>query len=459
MLEQRVAVRTAEFQAANQALNAEIARRADLERRLEYLVEHDPLTGLFNRRRFEQALAEELSRASRYQSGGAVLLIDLDHFKNVNDTLGHQAGDQLLHSIGGVIRTCVRESDVVARLGGDEFGVLLRHVDPPQAALVADGILRAARQRQVALGKQLVSVTASVGVAMLTDATASQVLAAADFAMYEAKRSGRDGFVKHAAPASGKRQGSRRFSEFERLRHAIDEHRFTLYCQPIVDLERATVSQYELLLRMLDDDDRPLPPISFLSVAERLGLIVRIDAWVVEHAIRLVADQTRMGSALTVNVNISGKSVGDPALVDVIDRTLAETGVNPAQLVFELTETAAIANLEDAKSFAEQLRIRGCQFALDDFGTGFGSFYYLKHIPFDYLKIDGDFIRGFSNNTTDTLVVEAIVGIAKGMGKKTVAEFVAGREAAERLRLSGVNYAQGFELGAPEPVASLFAVA
>jgi len=292
---------------------------------------------------------------------------------------------------------------------------------------------------------------------MLDGSTAPQVLAGADFAMYEAKRAGRDAFVKHAVPVPSEQSSTRRISEFERLRHAIDAHRFVLYGQPIVDLEGANITQYELLLRMLDEDDRPLPPSSFLSVAERLGLISRIDSWVAEEAIRLVADQAKAGVSLTLNVNISGKSVGDPALMEVIDRTLSETQVNPSQIVFEVTETAAIANLEEAKAFAEKLRVRGCQFALDDFGTGFGSFYYLKHIPFDYLKIDGDFIRGFRDNTTDTLVVEAIVAIAKGMGKKTVAEFVQSPLVAEQLRASGVNYAQGYQLGAPRPVSALFA--
>jgi diguanylate cyclase (GGDEF)-like protein len=456
-LERRLAARTLNLEAANEALNAQIAQRTELERRLEYLAEHDSLTDLHNRRRFEEALTEEVSRASRYRHGGAVLLIDLDHFKEVNDTLGHQAGDQLLKTIGAVLKGCVRQTDLVARLGGDEFGVLLRHVNGTQAAQVAESIVKATHHRQVAIGKRLISVTASVGVAMLNDAAASEVLANADFAMYDAKQSGRNGFAVHLPSSDVTRRCARPLTEFERLRHAIDNNRLTLYCQPIVDLRESTVTQYEVLLRMKGDQDEALSPSSFLSIAERLGLIAAIDAWVVKEAIELIAALDRVGQALTLNINISGKSVGDPLLMELIDRTLSETGVDPARLVFEVTETAAIANLEDAKAFAEQLRLRGCRFALDDFGTGFGSFYYLKHIPFDYLKIDGDFIQGFAGNATDTLVVEAIVKIAQGMGKKTVAEFVGSTEAAERLREMGVDFAQGYQLGVPQPVAQLFA--
>jgi diguanylate cyclase (GGDEF)-like protein len=453
-LEERVAVRTAELEKANEALNAEIAQRTELERHLAYLVDHDPLTGLLNRRRFEELLAEEVAREARYRRGGAVLLIDLDHFKEVNDTLGHQAGDRLLKTVGTIFRECVRQTDAVARIGGDEFGILLRHVDAHQAEQIAEAIVKATRDR-VELGIQSVSVTASIGYAMLDGAPMPQLLARADFAMYEAKKSGRDACVGHGMSVDRERQGSRRSSEYERLRRAIDEHRFVLYWQPIVDLAHSTVSQYELLLRILGERDEPLAPGSFLSLAERHGLIAMIDLWVVKEAITLIAEQTRMGSPLTLNVNISGQSIGNPALVEVIDRTFRDTGVDPGRLVFEVTETAAIANIDEARAFAEQLRVRGCQFALDDFGTGFGSFYYLKHIPFDYLKIDGDFIRGFLDNPTDTLVVEAIVGIARGMGKKTVAEFVTDPHMVNRLRESGVDYAQGYELGAPEPVSVL----
>ena len=217
------------------------------------------------------------------------------------------------------------------------------------------------------------------------------------------------------------------------------------------------VSQYELLVRLRSKQGELLPPSAFLYVAERFGSILSIDLWVVQQAIALIADQAVAGRLVTFNVNISAKSIGNPVLVDVIDRALTEAGVDPARLVFELTETAAIGNIENAKTFTSAVRSRGCRLALDDFGSGFGSFYYLKHLPFDYFKIDGDFIRGLAANTTDQLVVEAIVGIARGMGKKTVAEFVTDEAVMARLRQSGIDYAQGYHIGEPRPVADTFA--
>jgi diguanylate cyclase (GGDEF)-like protein len=457
-LERRVAARTSELERANSALSAEIAQRADLERRLAYLVDHDFLTGLVNRRRFEEVLEEEISLSARHGHASALLLVDLDHFKDVNDAFGHQAGDQTLKTIGATLKTSVRQTDVVARLGGDEFGVLLRRVEPEHIGAMAEGIVKTIREQKVILGTRPVLVTASVGIAMLDGRSAAQVLAAADCAMYEAKRSGRNAVARHDHADTPHTMPSR-LDELAWVRQALDEDRLRLFGQPIVDLKDGTVSQFELLLRVLDEHGDPLPPAEFLTMAERLGMITAVDAWVVREAVALVAQQAGGGRPLTFNVNISGRSVANSELVEVVDEALKKTGVDPSRLVFELTETAAIANIADAKSFAEQLRARGCQFALDDFGTGFGSFYYLKHIPFDYLKIDGDFIRGFASNAVDTLVVESIVRIARGLGKKTVAEFVGSLDIARQLQESGVDYAQGYQLGAPRPVRELLAAA
>lgn len=275
--------------------------------------------------------------------------------------------------------------------------------------------------------------------------------------MYEAKEAGRDRFALYRPPTNGEPRLSSRLADAERIRRALAQDQFELYCQPILDLATNEVSQYELLLRLRTDEGELLQPSAFLYVAERFGTILTIDCWVVRQAVALIASQARIGRPLTFNVNLSAKPIGDPLLVAVIDQELARARIDPACLVFELTETAAIGNMEHAKTFTTELRSRGCRFALDDFGSGFGSFYYLKHLPFDYFKIDGDFIRGFGANTTDELVVEAIVGIAKGMGKKTVAEFVTDQEMMDRLRRSGVDYAQGFIVGGPQPIGELFA--
>jgi EAL domain-containing protein (putative c-di-GMP-specific phosphodiesterase class I) len=232
---------------------------------------------------------------------------------------------------------------------------------------------------------------------------------------------------------------------------------FVLYCQPIRSLKGDAVTQYELLLRLTGEQNELLLPNAFLYVAERFGIVLAIDSWVVTQAIGLIADRARAGRPLTLNVNISAKSLADSQLATVIERALSETGADPSHLVLELTETTALGNIENAKAFMERLQRSGCKFALDDFGMGFGSFYYLKHLPFDFLKIDGDFVRGFVGSSIDRLLVEAIVAIARGLGKETVAEFVGDADVADRLRMSGVDYAQGYHIGVPMPVTDVFA--
>jgi len=435
----------------------DITERKELEGRLEHLVDHDFLTALFNGRRFEQALAQEIKSAIRYGGGGAVLLLDLDHFKAVNDQFGHKAGDDLLKTVAAALRGRIRETDILARLGGDEFGIILPQVDTEQAEVVAEGIVKTLRRQTAMLAEHQIPVTASVGVALFDGLTNVEILAAADLAMYEAKQAGRDRFALYRPQADAQPRLSSRLADAERIQRALTHDQFELYCQPIVDLANNEISQYELLLRLRNEDGGLLPPSAFLYVAERFGTILSIDSWVVRQAVALIAAQARAGRSLTLNLNLSAKSIGHPQLVAVIDRALADACIDPACLVFELTETAAIGNMDNAKKFTTELRSRGCRFALDDFGSGFSSFYYLKHLPFDYFKIDGDFIRGFGANTTDQLVVEAIVGIARGMGKKTVAEFVTDQNMMDRLRHSGIDYAQGFHIGVPRPIGETFA--
>jgi diguanylate cyclase (GGDEF)-like protein/PAS domain S-box-containing protein len=435
----------------------DISERKEFEGRLEHLVDHDFLTALFNGRRFEQALAQETKSAARYGGGGAVLLLDLDNFKDVNDRFGHKAGDDLLRTVAAALRGRIRETDVLARLGGDEFGIILPQVDAAQAEVVADGIVKALRRQTAMLAEHQIPVTASVGVALFDGLSNVEILAAADLAMYEAKEAGRNRFAIYRAPSHAPPRLSSRLFEAERIQRALSQDQLELYCQPILDLKNNEVSQYELLIRLRADDGTLLPPSAFLYVAERFGTILSIDSWVVQQAVTLIARHVRAGRTLTLNLNVSAKSIGSPQFVAHIDRALGEARIDPACLVFEVTETAAIGNIDHAHKFTTELRSRGCRFALDDFGAGFGSFHDLKHLPFDYFKIAGDFIRGFGANAADQLVVEAIVGIAKGMGKQTVAAGIIDQDMADRLRRSGVDYAQGFHIGVPRPVMETFA--
>jgi diguanylate cyclase (GGDEF)-like protein/PAS domain S-box-containing protein len=434
----------------------DISERKELAGRLEYIVDHDFLTGLLNRRHFEHELARETERAARYGIRGAVLLIDLDNFKDVNDTFGHRAGDDVLRGVAGLLKQRLRQTDVVARLGGDEFAVLLTETDADNVQTVAGEVVRALGRETAMLADQTIHITASVGVVMFDGLTDVEALTYADLAMYEAKDTGRNRFVMYRPLTDGRERVSGRLVEAERIRRALEEDRLVLYCQPILDLSTNEICQYELLLRLREEEKgEPLPPSTFLYSAERSGLIQAIDAWVARKAIMLIAEHARAGLELVLHVNLSGKSIGDPKLATVIEDALAETGIDPARLILELTETAAISNIEEAKAFAVRLHGRGCRFALDDFGAGFGSFYYLKSFPFDYLKIDGDFIRGLATSPINQLVVPAIVSIARGMGKKTVAEFVADEETARLLRTIGVDLGQGYHIGMPKPVSEV----
>jgi len=436
----------------------DISERKEMAQRLEYVVDHDFLTGLLNRRHFEHELARETSRASRYGAPGAVLLIDIDNFKDVNDMFGHRAGDDVLKGVAGLLRERLRHTDVVARVGGDEFAVLLTHTDADEVRLVADEVVKAVGQQTAVLADQTIRITASVGAAMFEGLTDVEVLAYADIAMYEAKEMGRNRFEMYRPLHGGRERVSARLAEAEHIRHALEDDRMVLYCQPILDLAANEICQYELLLRLPDiDGGELLLPSAFLYRAERSGLIQSIDGWVARRAIALIAAHQRDGRRLALNVNLSGKSIGDRRLAALIEAALTESGIDPSQLIFELTETAAISNFEDAKSFASRLHARGCRFALDDFGAGFGSFYYLKNFPFDFLKIDGDFIRDITTSPMNQLLVSAIVSIAHGMGKKTVAEFVGTSEAAQLLCTLGVDLAQGYHIGMPLPVSTVLA--
>jgi diguanylate cyclase (GGDEF)-like protein/PAS domain S-box-containing protein len=431
----------------------DISERKESAGRLEYLADHDFLTGLYNRRHFEQELAYEVDRAARYGSPGAVLMIDVDKFKIINDTFGHMAGDDLLKGIAGLLKHRMRHTDVLARVGGDEFAVLLPHTNATQATAVADDFVKALDKQAAMLANESIRITASVGVASFDGISAAEVLARADVAMYGAKQAGRNRFLVYQPFAGGGIERDSRCSEADWMRKALEEDQFLLYCQPILDLKTDEVSQYELLLRLTGGEGcEPLAPNSFLYVAERFGVILAIDSWVLRKAIALVAAHQRTGRRLTLNVNLSGKSIGDPKLAAFIEDALTEGGIDPSSLVFELTETAAIANLPQARAFADRMHRCGCRLALDNFGAGLASFYYLKNFPFDYLKIDGEFIRHLSVNPVDRLVVKAIVSIAQGMGKKTIAEFVADAPAVRLLRESGVDFAQGYQIGLPRPV-------
>jgi diguanylate cyclase (GGDEF)-like protein/PAS domain S-box-containing protein len=424
----------------------DITERKRTEEQLIHLSDHDALTGLFNRRRFEEELARLVAYTRRYRAApAALLLLDLDNFKYVNDTLGHGAGDRLICSVAAVLRRGLRETDVLARLGADEFAILLPQVDAEGARTAAES-LREAIATQPPLGAPGLTITASVGIATITgDALVSDPLVHADLALQDIKERGRNG-VSEYRPEDRERLATRIGWE-DRIRRALDEDRFVLYFQPIVDLATGKVTKGEVLLRLVENGE-VIPPGAYLDVAERSGLILDIDRWVVRTAIELLAKPGAL-PAERVEVNLSGRSLQETGLVESIEADLVRTGVDPSRLIFEITETAVIANMDDAARLARRLQAAGCKVALDDFGTGFGSFYYLKYLPVDVLKIDGEFIRNLPASPTDQLMVKAIAQVAQGLGVTTVAEFVEDAETVLLLAEYGIDFGQGYHLGRP----------
>ena len=413
----------------------DITDRKRMEAQLEYQAVHDPLTGLFNRRHFAAELERALRVASRYDRVGAVLMIDVDDFKLVNDTRGHSIGDQLLKAVAATIAGRARETDVVARLGGDEFAVVLPEASLEDAREAAEGIRRTPRHKRG-------SPTLSIGIAPFDgnpEQIADDVLVAADMALYQAKQEGKNRVSIYDGKATGM------MSWVERIRGALDNDRLVLYAQPMIDLRSGELSHKELLIRMLADDGTMIPPDAFLPTAERVGLITEIDRWVTAEGLRLARGGER------ISINLAGPSIGDPQILAMVRSAVAD-GTDPAHLIFEITETAAMTNMEAARVFVTALDELGCGVALDDFGTGFGSFTYLKHLPTSYLKIDTEFVHDLLGNSTDREVVKSITDIAHTLGKRTVAEGVEDKETLAVLRGYGVDCAQGWFVGPPEPI-------
>ncbi|HLI60247.1 MAG TPA: EAL domain-containing protein [Solirubrobacteraceae bacterium] len=434
----------------------DISERKRFETHLRHLADHDALTGLLNRHRFESELARVTAEVARYRRRASLLVLDLDGFKDVNDRFGHPVGDELITRIGALLRDTLRTTDVVARLGGDEFIAILPEAGPADAKRLANRILEAVRDcGQIAVGDEHAQITASIGLTSFdgdTGLTGAELVAEADVALYEAKAEGRNRRVLYDRSRPRREPGAGGRSWTERLRDAVQRDRFVLHAQPIRGICAEETARYELLLRLRDADGQLIPPGAFLESAERFDLMGEIDRWVLRRALELLEAHERAGHDISLSVNLSGRTMNDPDLTQELAALLTTHPIAPGRLILEVTETAAIVNIDRARELAANLRALGCRFALDDFGSGFASFSYLKHLDFDYLKIDGEFIRHLSRTPTDQVVVRAVVDIARGLETRTVAEFVGDDPTVELLRALGIDYGQGFHLGRPGPL-------
>lgn len=445
--------------ANNQVLGAvlvfhDVSEQRRLQKEISHQAQHDALTGLFNRYEFEHRLQQVIEMAQSQDSEHALCYLDLDQFKVVNDTCGHAAGDALLQQLSVLLESKIRQCDTLARLGGDEFGVLLEHCSLANAKSIANTLRQAVEDFSFSWQEQRFRVGVSLGLVRVDAMSTSvaNILQAADNACYVAKDSGRNRvhvYLEHDEMLA-QRYGEMKW--VSRIQKALEEDRFELYAQPIFPLnERVADSLHcELLLRMKEEDGKVSLPGAFIPAAERYNLAVAIDRWVVSHAFLWLATHSNVLERLAlITINLSGQSIGDQFFHAYVVKQLDDTGIPAKKICFEITETAAIANLADATRFMQTLKSRGCRFSLDDFGSGLSSFGYLKALPVDFLKIDGSFVKDIVDDPIDLAMVRSINEIAQLLNKETIAEYVENDEILNQIRTMGVDYGQGYGLGRP----------
>jgi diguanylate cyclase (GGDEF)-like protein/PAS domain S-box-containing protein len=429
----------------------------ELSDRISYQQSHDQLTGLYSRSAFKQHLALLLKNAKRQNKVHALCYLDLDEFKIINDTCGHLAGDQLLKEVALALKQKVRQTDLIARLGGDEFGILLVNCSLPKANEISGAICKAVRAMHFIWKEKPFTVGASIGVVGINAASkgVENILSVADGSCYLAKEKGGNRAHLHL---EDDRELSLRNGEMHyvpRITNALERNMFRLYYQPIVPvLSDGKKVWYEILLRMLDDG-KIVVPVNFLPAAERYDMMPAIDRWVLKAFFSFFKDNLSgkvNGGNFTCDINVSGATLNDDSFLDFVKEQMSAFSVPPDTLCFEITETAAIANFNEALKFIGELKTIGCRFSLDDFGSGVSSFRYLKDLPVNYLKIDGSFVKNVTSNGLDNAIVTTINEIAHLMGIKTVAEFVETEAIFKKLREIKVDYAQGYWIAKPKPL-------
>lgn len=428
----------------------DITRERQTAQQLIYLAERDSLTGLYNRHRFQEELGRMITEAKRRNVSGALIFFDLDEFKYVNDTFGHRAGDSMLIRVAGEVSTLVRRNEFFSRLGGDEFALLVQEGGEAEAVALAERIVRAISQIPFRFEGQNLRLTASLGVALypLHATDVEELITHADTAMYQAKDAGKNAWRVYRQDLDATRETVNRMTWNDRISHALEANLLRLHFQGIYEAASGKLSHLEALVRMVDEADptRLIMPGHFIPFAERSGKIIDVDRWVIRETVRLLGATPSIGC---IAINISGRSFDEPSLPQYIAEQLEKHAVKPSRLEVELTETAAVSDLHDAQRFIEGLHQAGCTVCLDDFGAGFSSFAYLKHLKADTLKIDGLFIRDLPNDHDNQLFVKAIVDVARGLNKTTVAEFVEDQETLDMLKAFGVDKVQGYFLDMP----------
>ena len=426
-------------------------------RQLAYQASHDPLTGLINRHEFECRVERAIQNAKVQATTHTLLYLDLDQFKIVNDTCGHAAGDELLQQLSQLLLGSVRHRDTLSRLGGDEFGMLFENCPLDKAVEIASSLLTSIQEFNFTWGESSFTLRISIGVVPIDHSTSdiASAMSAADSACYIAKEAGRNQLqIAHM----GDRRLQERHGEMQwasRLTRALEKDQFTLYFQPIIPCANKSrhYTYLEILVRLIDDDGTVIAPGAFLYAAEKYNMVSSIDRWVIENSMAWLAETEKSdGRPITISINLSGQTIASPDMLKFIIDKMEETGAPAEQIIFEVTETAAIANITSATSFMLTLRGCGFRFSLDDFGSGLSSFTYLKKLPVDFLKIDGAFVRDILSDPVDYAMVRSINELGQLLGKETIAEFVETTGLADALERMGVNYVQGYAFAKPRPL-------
>jgi len=415
------------------------------------------LTGLYNRRRFIEELDSEVQFLGRNKNRGALLFVDLDQFKYVNDTCGYPAGDRLIKQVAKQLRNSVGEEGIVARFGGDEFAVLASNASRRQAKSLAELILEDMRQLSHVEGDNIFHIHCSIGVTMISadKSTADDLVAQADIACREAKARGRNRMEFYRVSEREAEQMVADVGWMRSLRKAIDDDAFTLRYQPIVQISSGETTHHEVLLRMKADNGKLIPPDAFLPAAVRFGLMADIDTWMIENAIKALAEYRYGNPDLQFSVNLSTNAFEGENLGAFVASQLKKYDVPASCVIFEITESLAVRHLSHVEQQIAVLREMGCEVALDDFGTGYSSFSYIQQLSVDYIKIDGSFIKDLVNKRVDQKMVQLIGEIGREGGMKTIAEYVQSSEAFSLLGKLGIDYAQGYYIGRPMKVPTM----
>ncbi|MCH7536398.1 MAG: EAL domain-containing protein [Proteobacteria bacterium] len=434
----------------------DVSESRELNRRLSYHASHDILTGLVNRSEFENRLERALKSARARETSYALLYLDLDQFKIVNDSCGHSAGDALLGQLGALLKSKIRWRDTLARLGGDEFGVLLESCSLEEAMNSAEVLRLAIGEYKFLWEERSFRLGVSIGVVPITaeNKDVAALLSAADGACAAAKEAGRNRTHCFRENDIDLMRRRRETQWAARINNALEEDRFELFRQTIMPLqEKEEGAHYEILLRMRDESGGIISPGLFMEAAERYGITPNIDRWVIRSAFRWLVSEADERERLTMcSINLSGQSLGDEKFLPFVVDQFQMSGLDATKICFEITETAAIASYAQANRFINALKDLGCMFALDDFGTGLSSFGYLKHFPVDFLKIDGSFVKEILHDPIDREMVRSINEIGHLTGKKTIAEFAENEEIITMLRGMGIDYAQGYGVSEPKRV-------